>query len=102
MTEVKKNQSTGYIPDTQIYERRVIEIGFWKATSILAGAILVSIVGTAFTLGSILNSDHFLLASTVDRVDEIETVMVRKDVYEIQQTQIMNALKEIKTEIERR
>lgn len=101
MSEIKKNPQERYAPDTQVYERRVIEIGFWKATSILAGAILVSIVGTAFTLGSILNSDHFLLASTVDQLNTLEENTVRKDVYEVQQAQIIKELGEIKSLLNR-
>lgn len=101
MPNTKKNQPDQYTPDTQVYEKRVIEIGFWKATSILAGAILVSIVGTAFTLGSILNSDHFLLANTVDQLNSLEENTVRRDVYEVQQAQIIKELGEIKTLLNR-
>lgn len=97
MPEIKKNPQE----QSDVYERRVIEIGFWKATSILAGAILISIVGTAFTLGSLLNSDHFLLASTVDKLTLLETTTVRKDVYEVQQAQIIKELGEIKSLLNR-
>ncbi len=80
-------------------EQKIIQVSFWKAFSIVAGAILVSIVGTAFTVGSIVNSDHFLLANTTDRVVSLEQNTVRKDVYEIQQEQIITSLNEIKDQL---
>lgn len=53
-------------------QTKVIEIPFWKALSVVSGAVLVSIVGTTFTVGTVLNTDHFVLARTVDEVAELK------------------------------
>lgn len=97
----KKNPEVQYTPETheRYAQQKIIEISYWKAVSIVAGAVLVSIVGTAFTIGSTLNSDHFLLARTVDKVDELDQTTVKEDVYEIQQRQILQELREIKEQL---
>lgn len=60
---------------------KVLEISFNKAIAILAGAVLTSIVGTAFTVFRILNTDHFVLANTVEDVETLKNTTVNKEVY---------------------
>lgn len=80
----------------EIVEQKIIQVSFWKAATILASAVLVSIVGTAFTVARVINSDHFLLARTVDDVAELKTGKLDVAIYEIQQQQITKDLEEIK------
>lgn len=80
-----------------------ITINVWAALGIIGGAILVSIVGTAFAAASAANSDHFLLQSTATAVSEIKTNQsqyVRSDVYEANQTAIETSLQDIKTDLQ--
>ena len=75
------------------------QITAWKALAIVGGAILVSIVGTAFAVGSTLNSDHFLTVSNTDRISAIEKTTVRQDVLTEQLTPMQEDIKEIKADI---
>jgi len=75
------------------------QITAWKALAIVGGAILVSIVGTAFAVGSTLNSDHFLTVSNTDRISAIEKTTVRQDVLTEQLTPMREDIKEIKADI---
>lgn len=60
-------------------ENKYIKVSFWKALAIVAGAILVSVVGTAFTIANTGVSDHFLLVRAVERIDELEENVIPKD-----------------------
>ncbi len=71
-------------------------INIWTAFGILGGAILVSIVGTAFTIGRTLNTDHFTLESTAAAVAEIKASYVNKDVYDANQAALISSLRDIK------
>lgn len=73
-----------------------VTINIWTAMGILGGAVLVSIVGTAFTIASTANSDHFLLQSTATAVTEIKSSYVNKDVYDANQTSVNTSLRDIK------
>lgn len=75
------------------------QITAWKALAIVGGSILVSIVGTAFAVGSTLNSDHFLTVSNTDRISAIEKTTVRQDVLTEQLTPMREDIKEIKADI---
>ena len=52
--------------------KKTIEISFNWAVTIFVGAILTGLVGGAFTVGSILNSDHFTLAANVEDTKELK------------------------------
>ncbi len=91
---VKKNETIAVMAQEQAYQ-----ISAWKAISILAGAVLVSVVGTAFAVAGTLNSDHFLTVSNTDRISAIEETSVRQDVLVEQLTPMRNDIVEIKTDI---
>ena len=76
--------------DTQ--QTNYLQISFWKALSILASAILVTIVGTAFTVGGVLNSDHFTLVSAIENIERLEEEKVDQDIYDLQQEAIIKEL----------
>lgn len=86
-----------FTPDPQrtFSEQKIIQVSFWKAFTVLSGAVLVSIVGTAFTIGSILNTDHFTLVRAVDDITDLKTTKLDKDIYELQTQQIINKLQDI-------
>lgn len=92
----KKNTTDQYIPDTQ---GRTLTVDLWKALGVLGTAVLVSIVGTAFAVGGMLNSDHFLLAGAVKDIQALEVTSVKQDVYALQQSFIVSQLEEIKKEL---
>lgn len=75
------------------------QISFWKASAIIGGAILVSVVGTAFTVISIANTDHFTLVGLGHRVNALESESVRKDVLTEQLAPMRDDIVEIKTDI---
>lgn len=89
-------QVTTTTPGTSVPAPRTVELPFWKALSILSGAVLVSIVGTAFAVGRVLNTDHFLLARAIDDIAVLKEAKVEQKVYEIQQGHILTELQEIK------
>ena len=91
---VKKNETIAVMAQEQAYQ-----ISAWKAISILAGAVLVSVVGTAFTVANTVNSDHFLTVSNTDRISAIEETSVRQDVLVEQLTPMRADIAEIKTDI---
>ena len=91
---VKKNEHIEVMAQEQAYQ-----ISAWKAISILAGAVLVSVVGTAFTVANTVNSDHFLTVSNTDRISAIEETSVRQDVLVEQLTPMRADIAEIKTDI---
>lgn len=76
-----------------------LTIDLWAALGIVGGAILVSIVSTAFIVGRTINSDHFLTQSTAAAVDQIQTNYVRSDVYAANQTATLTTLRDIKDEL---
>lgn len=92
----KKNTQHKYTPDTH---SRVITVDLWKALGALGTAILVSSVGTAFTVGSVLNSDHFLLANATEDIKTLQGTSVRYDVYTVQQRYITEQLENINKEL---
>lgn len=75
------------------------QISAWKAISIIGGAVIVSIVGTAFTAFAVINSDHFLLVSNTDRISALELSTVRKDVLVEQLAPMRNDILEMKADI---
>lgn len=90
-------QQREYIPITQ--ERHVIEVGFFKALAIISGAILVSIVGTAFALVGTANSDHFALITTTNKVDAIEKNYVSRELMDVKFQEIIRRLDNIEKKI---
>lgn len=91
---VKKNETIAVMAQEQAYQ-----ISAWKAVSILAGSVLVSVVGTAFALAGTLNSDHFLTVSNTDRISAIEKTTVRQDVLVEQLAPMRADILEIKADI---
>ena len=91
---VKKHEHIQVMAQEQAYQ-----ISAWKAISILAGAVLVSIVGTAFTVANTVNSDHFLTVSNTDRISAIEKTTVRQDVLVEQLAPMRADILEIKADI---
>lgn len=79
--------------------QQAYQISAWKAISIVGGAILVSVVGTAFAVGTTLNSDHFLTISNTDRISAIEETAVRQDVLTEQLEPIKDDVREIKLDV---
>ena len=53
--------------------KKTIEISFNWAVTVIVGTLLTGLVGGAFTVGSILNSDHFALAATIEDTQELKT-----------------------------
>lgn len=78
-----------YTPATQA-EHNIIAIGLWKAFAIVAGAVLVAIVGTAFTVGAVLNSDHFTLVTAIDDISELKTNKQDKTVSDLRYQQLLD------------
>lgn len=60
-------------------EAKYIQVSFWKALAIVSGSVLVSVVGTAFTIANTGVSDHFLLVRAVERIETLEEETVPKD-----------------------
>lgn len=90
--------------DTQITEapsiiKKEFTISVWTAMGILGTSIIVSVVGTAFTVGRTLNTDHFTLVRTADSVAEIKASYVNKDVYSANQESINSSLRDIKNQL---
>lgn len=95
---LKKNTEGDY---TLVTSTRSITVDLWKAIGIFASAILTAIIGTAFAVGSTLNSDHFILVNAVERIDQLEANAVRADVYGVQQQRIEEQLAELKKLLDR-
>ena len=91
---VKKNETIAVMAQEQAYQ-----ISAWKAVSILAGSVLISVVGTAFALAGTLNSDHFLTVSNTDRISAIEKTTVRQDVLFEQLKPMSDDISEMKADI---
>lgn len=77
-----------------------LQISFWKALSVLAGAILVTIVGTAFTVGGILNNDHFITLANARNIEVLQEEKVDQDVYDVQQEAIIKQLETLNETVE--
>lgn len=84
---------------TLITPEKAYQITAWKAFSILAGAVIVSIVGTTFGLISTYNNDHFRVERNSLRLDQVEAEMVRKDVLDERLTPMQQDIAEIKLDI---
>lgn len=84
-------------PTAQVVQpaTKTVAISLWTAMGVLGASILGTMVVTAFAIGSNLNTDHFLLQSTVTAVDELRDNTVRQDVF----TQTITPLKEDINEI---
>ena len=91
---VKKNEHIEVMANEQAYQ-----ISAWKALSIVGGAVIVSVVGTAFAIGSTLNNDHFLLLRTNERVVALEDSTVREDVLIEQLQPMRDDIAEMKADI---
>lgn len=61
--------------NTPTQSGKIIEISYNKALGIIAGAILTAMVGTAFTVARILNTDHFTIIALDSRMDTYETTV---------------------------
>lgn len=80
-TDQKKTHHQSYASDMPTNERKpAITIDLWKAISIVAAAILTTFVATAFGAFRVLNTDHFVLAATVNDVAELKKNTVSKDI----------------------
>lgn len=62
-----------------------IRVSAWKAFGVVASTILVTFVGTAFTIGGILNADHFTVLSHGVRISALEDKQLTKELYEADQ-----------------
>jgi hypothetical protein len=71
---------------------KVFKISFKWAVSIVVGALLTGMVGGAFGLVGILNSDHFTVLALDTKVKEIESTYVRKDVNDLEHRMIEQKL----------
>jgi hypothetical protein len=94
---LKKNNPTKYI--SVMSNERSYQISFWRALSIVSGAVLVSVVGTAFTVLNMLNTDHFTLIGLSHRVTALESVSVRQDVLSEQLSSIRTDVSEIQSDV---
>ena len=74
-----------------------LQVTLWKALSILAGSVLVAIVGTAFTVGGVLNVDHFTVLANAKEIISLQDDKVDQDVYDVQQEAIIQQLKTLNT-----
>lgn len=77
-----------------------LQISFWKALSVLAGAILVAIVGTSITIGGILNTDHFATIANAKNIELLKEEKVDQDVYDVQQEAIIQQLEKLNTTVD--
>lgn len=80
-----------------------LKINAFALLGLIGSTIIVSIIGTAFTIGGTLNTDHFLLSTTAQAVTEIKSnqeLYVRQDVYDANQTAILTSLRDIKNTLD--
>jgi len=83
--------------------RPAIEISFWRAVSIVVGAILTTAVGTTVTIFTVLNRDHFSLIAALGRIDAVEDreqLYVRKDVQDSNDRAVQQQLKELNEKVD--
>lgn len=52
--------------------KKTLEISFNWAVTIIVGALLTGIISGAFSVGAILNSDHYALAANIENVKELK------------------------------
>lgn len=81
--------------------QKTIEIGLYKAIALVATAVLTTAVGTAFTLFSVLNTDHFTLVSYGARLDAVEEVIVPRNELQISINNIETRLNRIENKLDR-
>jgi hypothetical protein len=74
-------------------------ISFWKLLSIVGGSILVSIVGTAFTVANTGVNDHFILVRAVDDIRELKTSCVPRGEIESRLSRIESDISGIKSDV---
>jgi Tfp pilus assembly protein PilO len=84
-----------------VQKDNIYNIGFFKALGIVATAFLVGCVTAAFTVGSVLNNDHFTLLAVAQEQRSFATTYQRKDTTELQLSNISSQLTEIKNRMER-
>lgn len=87
------------MPKKKDCEEKIFTISLQKALAIVVGAVLTSVVGTAFTVGSILNSDHFTTLANAREIEVLTTNKMDKAVYEANQVALKEDLTEMKTDI---
>lgn len=94
------------MPKKKDCEEKIFTISLQKAMAIIVGAILTSVVGTAFTVGSILNSDHFTTMANAKEIEILTNNKIDRSVYEANQvalkediTEMMADIKVIKTSL---
>lgn len=79
----------------------ILNIGFFKAFAIVAGAFLVGCVTMAFSIGSTLNRDHFTVVALAEEYRNLSSIYQRKDTTELQLSNISAQLNEIKSKMEK-
>lgn len=62
-----------------------IRVSAWKAFGVVATSVLVTFVGTVFTVGSILNADHFTVLSHTGQINALKEEQLTKELYEADQ-----------------
>lgn len=82
-----------------VQKDKVLNIGFFKAFAIVAGAFLVGCVTMAFSIGSTLNRDHFTVVTLAEEYRNIPATYQRKDTAELQFSHIILQLEEIKKQL---
>lgn len=91
----EKNATREYSSNTP----QVFTISLARLAAILAGAIITSIVGTAFTIGGSGISDHFLLVSVRADVDNLKDTTVKQEVYKTDIEYIKSTLTDIRQDL---
>ena len=81
--------------------QKTIEIGLYKAIAIVATAVLTTAIGTAFTLFSILNADHFTLVSYGTRLDAVEAMVVPRNELQVSIDNVETRLDRIENKLDR-
>jgi len=93
------NQPNEQAQVSPINTEQSYQISAWKLASIVGGVVVASIVGTAFTVATVLNNDHFLLLRTNERVVALEDSTVRQDVLIEQLEPMRDDISEMKADI---
>lgn len=81
--------------------QKIIEIGLYKAIAIVATAVLTTATGTAFTIFSILNADHFTIVSINTRVSSLEEVIVPRNELQLSINNLETRLDRIESKLDR-
>lgn len=53
--------------------KKTVEISFNWAVTVIVGTLLTGIISGAFSVGTILNSDHFALASNIKDTESLKS-----------------------------